>query len=96
MWIEKEVGVLAAIRHFPDRRDDIEALAKERESFRDMCDELVAAEAALSAVERLDEATRAERRLEWLSYIRGTLAEIDAELRRVNVISLDRRSRKTQ
>ena len=96
MWPAKKDGVLAAIRHFPHRRDDIEAFAKESESFRDMCDELVAAEAALCAVERLDEATRAERKLEWLSYIRGTLGEIDAELRHVNVIFLDRRGRKTQ
>ena len=96
MWTVKEVGVLAAIRHFPDRRDEIESLAKERESFRDMCDELVAADGALSAVECLDEATRAERRLEWLSYIRSTLAEIDAELQRLNVISWRRGGRKTQ
>jgi hypothetical protein len=83
-------GVLAAIRRFPAKRREIEALARERESFGDICDELAAAEQALAGVDRLDEATRAERRLEWLSFIRETLAEIEAELRRANVVPLDR------
>ncbi len=87
-------GVHAAIRHFPGSASQIEALACENESFRDLCDELAAAEEALAAVDRLAEAARAERRLEWLSFIRGALAEIGAELRRIKVVPIERGNRR--
>lgn len=85
----KADGVHAAIRHFPDSARRIEALACDSESFRDLCDELAAAEKALAAVDCLAEAARAERRLEWLSFIRRALEEIGAELRRIKVVPID-------
>jgi len=87
-------GVRSAKQHFPNRAQDIEALARESERFRDLCDELATAEAALAGVDQIDEAKRAEQRLEWLSYVRGALAEIDVELRRFNVIPIDRHGRR--
>lgn len=90
----QQEGVLAVIRRFPEKREEIEALARSSERFHDMCDELASAEMALAAVDRLDEKLQAERRLEWLSFIRDTLAEIDAELRRFNVLSIDRRGQR--
>lgn len=89
----KGEATIAAIRHFPERAKDIEMLVRDSESFRDLCDELAEAEEALATVEGLEIATRAQRRLEWLSFIRGTLAEISAELRRVKVVSIDRSRR---
>lgn len=88
-----EEGVCSAKRHFLDRCQDIETLARESERFRDLCDELATAEAALATVDRVDEAARAERRLEWLAYIRSALGEIEAELRRVNVTPIRRDGR---
>jgi hypothetical protein len=87
-------AVEAVIRHFPARRREVELLVVESESFRDLCDELVTAEQALAAVDQVEAGLRAERRLEWLSFIRSTLAEIDKELRRFNVIPLGQ-SRRT-
>ncbi|WP_413991951.1 hypothetical protein ACMDCR_07605 [Labrys okinawensis] len=87
-------GLNSAKRHFPNRSQDVELLAQESESFRDLCDELVTAEKALATVDQLDEATRAERRLEWLAYIRSALAAIEAELQHVNIIPIERGSRR--
>lgn len=86
-------GVQAAIRHFPAQADDIEALARESERFRDICDELAEAEAALSTVDRLDVGLRAEWRLEWLSFVRWALNEIDGDLRHARIVSISRTSR---
>jgi hypothetical protein len=89
MAIERSKGLRSALRHFPDRVQRIEALERESENFRDICDELAAAEDALAAIDSLGESQRAERRLEWLGFIRSTLLEIEAELRRSNVIRID-------
>lgn len=83
-------GVEAAIRHFPTQADDIKTLARESERFRDICDELAEAEAALSTVDRLDVALRAERRLEWLGFVRWALKEIDGDLRHARILSISR------
>lgn len=83
-------GIQAAIRHFPAQAIEIEVLARESERFRDICDELAEAEAALSTVDRLDIALRAERRLEWLGFVRCALKEIDGELRHARIVSINR------
>lgn len=83
-------GIQAAIRHFPAKGSDIEALARQSERFQDICDELAEAETALSAVDRLDISLRAERRLEWLEFVRWALREIDDELRQARIVSIGR------
>lgn len=83
-------GIQAAIRHFPAQAIEIEALALESERFRDICDELAEAEAALSTVDCLDIALRSERRLEWLGFVRCALKEIDGELRHARIVSINR------
>ena len=50
------------------------------------------AEAALAAVDRLDGTVRAERRLEWLGFVRGALKDIDGELRHARIVSIGRTS----
>lgn len=87
-------AVDAVIRHFPDSARQIEALAHDSESFREVCDELAVAEKALALVDSLSGDRRAERRLEWLCFIRGALAEIGAELRRVKVVPIERGDRR--
>jgi hypothetical protein len=89
-----EEGVSSAKQRFPARTDVIDALAASSEAFRDLCEELATAEAALASVDRSDEAIRAERRLEWLSYVRSALSAIEAELRRMNVVPIERRGPK--
>jgi hypothetical protein len=85
-----EDGMRVAIRHFPARAAEIQTLIGESERFREMCAELAAAEDALAAVGRLDEGLRGERRLEWLSFIRSSLEEIERELRRITVLPMTR------
>jgi hypothetical protein len=87
-------AVEVVLRHFPGQRREVELLALESEEFRDLCDELATAEKALAAVDQVGIGVRAERRLEWLSFIRSALAEIDKELRRFNVIPLGQGRRK--
>jgi hypothetical protein len=89
-----EEGVRSAKQHFPNRAWEIDALAQDSEDFRDLCEELATAEAALAGVDQAREGVRAERRLEWLSFIRSALAQIDAELERFNVVRIDRRGRR--
>ena len=86
----EQAGVLAAIRRFPDRRSAIEALVVRNENFRDMCEELAVAEAALATVDQLDARLRNERRLEWLSCIHRLLKEMEDELQGAKIIPIDR------
>lgn len=81
--------VFAEIQHFPEKAKNIELLARGNEKFREVCKELAEAEKALASVDYLDEAVRAERRLEWLTFIRQSLSDIDAELRRVKIVPVD-------
>jgi len=89
-----EEGVRSAKQRFPAQIETIDALVQSSESFRELCEELAIAETALAGVERCSETMRAERRLEWLSYIRGALSAIEFELHRMNVVPIQRRNRK--
>jgi hypothetical protein len=83
---EQEAGVVAALRRFPADRKAIEELILRDGDFRDMCDELAEAEGALSAVEQLPTAVRAERTAEWVASIEHLAFEIARALREANVV----------
>ena len=70
-------GVLAAIRHFPDRRRTIEELAIRSESFRSLCSDLAEAESALRTWEAASSPRQAERCEEY----RMLIASLEDELR---------------
>jgi hypothetical protein len=78
----------AAIRRFPDRAESVRRLAVRNGAFRDMCEELAAAETALARLEA-DTATHlGERRLECEGWIARLTDEIAEVLRQPEVIPL--------
>jgi hypothetical protein len=83
-------GKRAALRRFPDEARLIEELAARSENFRDMCDELAEVERALLATKDVRPEIREERIAEWTGWVDRLTAEIAAELRKANVIPLDR------
>jgi hypothetical protein len=74
-------GFLAACRRFPQHEFTIRRLMKADPEFRDICDELADAEAAL---ERVDESSpahlRETRRLEWSELVERLVREVFAGL----------------
>jgi hypothetical protein len=76
--LDRSVG--DAIRRFPDRADLVRDQAVRDAAFRDMCDELFAAEAALARTGSLPQAIQAERRAECEMWIRRLTEEIGAAL----------------
>ena len=78
MIAEISRAVAAAIRRFPGRADIICRLAERSEAFRDMCEELAAAEAALARIEASPPANRAERMAEcegWIVRLTGEMSD---------------------
>ncbi|MCB8822698.1 hypothetical protein [Microvirga rosea] len=75
-------AVQAAIARFPDRGHAIEELARTNESFRSLCEDLTAAQAALLHWERSMSAVRGARCAEYRELVRDLAFEIEAELDR--------------
>lgn len=71
-------------RRFPHFEFAAHELMERRESFRDMCEELLEAEMALSNVENEPKDVREARRAEWQACIARSLAELEEELRKYN------------
>ncbi|PZQ51686.1 MAG: hypothetical protein DI556_05910 [Rhodovulum sulfidophilum] len=79
-----------ALRRFPDQKERVARLAERSETFRDMCEELAAAERALAAL--TGEST--DRRIECEGWIDRLLGEMSEALCRLDVLPLPpRRSR---
>jgi hypothetical protein len=83
-------GKRSALRRFPSKAREIEELTRQSENFRDMCEELAEAEAALLAAKDAPAGVRNERIAESTGWIDRLSAEIAAALGRANVIPLDR------
>ena len=83
-------GKRLALRRFPSKAREIEELTRQSENFRDMCEELAEAEAALLAAKDAPAGVRNERIAESTGWIDRLSAEIAAALGRANVIPLDR------
>jgi len=86
-FMEREDGshnktrvVSAAVRRFPQFELTVHRLLNRDETFRDMCEELVEAELALSSVEQLGPELREARRAEWQEVVDRWVEEIGAAL----------------
>lgn len=77
-----------AIRRFPEQRESVIGLAGRSEAFRDMCEELAAAEAALASLRASDGAGVEARRLECAAWIERLTDEMARALSAVGVLFL--------
>lgn len=77
-----------AIRRFPEQRESVIGLAERSEAFRDMCEELAAAEAALASLGTSDRAGVEARRLECAEWIERLAGEMTRALSTVSVLFL--------
>lgn len=87
---ESGLSLDSVLRHFPQQEDLVRELARGNPDFRDMCDELGLAEAALSRIGALPAAQQAERLSECLGWIDRLLVEMREALAAANVVVLRR------
>ena len=90
---DEQAGLLAAMRRFPNDRDEIEALMDRNENFRDMCEELGLAEAALARIDLVSQSCRESRTLECKGWIDRLTMEIAEAIRNRNVIPIEKPGR---
>lgn len=83
---QQAAGRIVVLRRFPADQKAIEQLILRDGDFRDMCDELAEAEAALRAAEKLPLTIRAERMAEWSASIERLSFEIARALREANLV----------
>lgn len=76
------------LRHFPLQTDCVRALVMRSPDFCDMCDELDAAETALSGIDRIAESQRTARRAECLEWIDRLVAEMTCALRADKIVPM--------
>jgi hypothetical protein len=81
----------AAVRRFPSAAEQIADLMIRSENFRDICEDLVAAEHALANVDRLPETIREARRAEAEGWIERLTEEIRSMLAKILPITQGRR-----
>jgi hypothetical protein len=79
-------GIEAAVRRLCVDVATIEIMTQRSTSFRDLCDDLAAAEYGLRAAEALPPHVRDQRREEWLEWIETLTKEIREALRDANVV----------
>lgn len=77
----KREAYSAALRRFPRSELAIRRLMVRSEAFRDMCEELAEAEAALSKVDQVPPVLREARRAEWPGLVDRLVGEVGAALR---------------
>lgn len=70
----------AVVRRFPELELTIRRMMEADQTFRDMCEELVEAEAALSRVEQLAEPLRTARKAEWQDLVGRLTREVEVAL----------------
>ena len=80
--------IAAGIRRFPARAERVIRMAERDEAFRDMCEELMAAEEALSRLRADATAAAAARRAECEGWITRLIGEMAATLDRAEVVPL--------
>jgi hypothetical protein len=79
--------ISAAVRRFPPFELAIHRLMDRCEAFREMCEELVEAERALSTVDLVPPALREARRAEWQELVDRLVAEVGAALQDKDVVT---------
>jgi hypothetical protein len=77
-----EAGVVVACRLLPALASEVEQLATINESFRDLCEDLAAAEHVLSKLVRMSDAAADQRLAECEDWIVSLTAEIKDAVRR--------------
>jgi hypothetical protein len=80
----------AAARRFPSEAKLIAELIRGSESFRELCEDLAAAEQALASTDRMTEALRRARREECREWIESLANEIEWALRKAKVVQFGR------
>lgn len=80
--------IASAIRRFPDRTERVVRMAERDEGFRDMCEELVAAEEALSRHGAIATSAGAARRAECEGWITRLVEEMAARLDSAEIVPL--------
>ena len=84
-----EVGVVVACRLLPAIASEVEQLARINESFRDLCEDLAAAEHALSRLVLMPDASADQRLAECEDWIVSLTAEIKDAVRRAEASASD-------
>lgn len=77
----REQAYSAAVRRFPHAEFAIRKLMTRSEAFRDICEELLEAEIALSNVPDTPLELHEARRAEWEEFVDRLIAEVGAALR---------------
>jgi hypothetical protein len=80
----------SVLLHFPGRSAQVRELAGRNQDFRDMCQELGEAEAALSRIESVPPSSRAERLEECRGWIDRLVREMEAALADAKIVPLPR------
>ena len=93
---ESPVWLQLVMRRFPANARTIAEMSARPGPFRDMCEELADAEAALAAADGAPPKIRDARRDEWRSAIESLTQEIDEALRASNVVRIDREPKATK
>lgn len=79
--VDGEDGFSAATRRFPRAEFAIRNLMNHSEAFRDICEELAVAEAALARVPQTPVALHEARKTEWQELVDRLVSELAAALR---------------
>ncbi|BCH24021.1 hypothetical protein MesoLjLb_38060 [Mesorhizobium sp. L-8-3] len=77
----------AALRRFPELELTIRRMIVADQNFRDMCEELAEAEAALSRADQLPLPIRAARKAEWQDLVERLAREVDAALQEQQAVT---------
>jgi hypothetical protein len=84
--MDKREAFSAAFRRFPQSELAIRRLMDRSEAFRDMCEELADAEAALSKVDGVPSALREARKAEWQDLVDRLVGEVGTALQDKDVV----------
>lgn len=84
----QKVPSQTVLRHFPHHIPQVQALAARDPEFRDMCEEMDAAEAALVRIGELPKKDDAARRAECQSWIARLKCEMERSLAETRVVTL--------
>jgi hypothetical protein len=84
--MDKREAFSAAFRRFPQSELAIRRLMDRSEAFRDMCEELAEAEAALSKVDGVPLALREARKAEWQDLVDRLVGEVGTALQDKDVV----------
>jgi hypothetical protein len=86
--VSGSAGLYAALRRFPEKHALVKSIFVRDESFRTICEDLAAAQSALSAVDRLAEHVRPARRAEYEELVQSLIGEIERVLHQTKIVPI--------